>query len=214
MKKFPCPSCGAEVQFRAAHTPYSNCVYCGTLVQRNDVSVASIGNVGLIQDDCSPLQLGTSGVYDGVRFTIIGRIKVAWVDGYWNEWYVLFDNGKDAWLGEAQGFIAINFEQHPKEKLPARNALDVLKHYVIEGVRYQIDDMRIVTCVACEGELPTLIYPGENYFSVDLSAPQGVYACLNYNKSETTCFSGRYMNFEDFKFSYLREFEGWDAPRV
>lgn len=78
------------------------------MVVRQDVDVASIGIMAALPEDMSPLQLGSIGKYKGNNFAILGRLKLAWEDGMWNEWYCLFDDGKEAWLAEAQGSFAFN----------------------------------------------------------------------------------------------------------
>ena len=46
--------------------------------------------------DVSPIQIGTMGTFEGVGFTVIGRVRWGWTDGSWNEWLLLFDDGRDA----------------------------------------------------------------------------------------------------------------------
>ncbi len=110
MKKYNCPSCAAEVVFQSSLSVYAVCKYCNSMIVRRDVDVESIGTMAALPDDMSPLQIGTGGFYNDLRFTIIGRMKIGWDDGVWNEWFLYTDDGRRGWLAEAQGSYGISFE--------------------------------------------------------------------------------------------------------
>lgn len=110
MKKYNCPSCGAEVVFTSNISVYAVCKYCTSMIVRHDMDVESIGKMAVLPEDSSPFQIGTEGIYAGVRFALIGRMKIGWSDGTWNEWFFVTDRGKKGWLAEAQGFYALSFE--------------------------------------------------------------------------------------------------------
>jgi hypothetical protein len=110
MKKYNCPSCAAEVVFTSNVSVYAVCKYCTSMVVRHDMDVESIGKMAVLPEDSSPFQIGTEGICSGVRFALIGRMKIGWTDGSWNEWFFVTDSGKKGWLAEAQGFYALSFE--------------------------------------------------------------------------------------------------------
>ena len=80
------------------------------MVVRRDLDVESIGTMAALPQDMSPFQIGTQGKFDGVGFGIIGRMKLSWENGYWNEWFIVSEDGRKGWLAEAQGFYAVSFE--------------------------------------------------------------------------------------------------------
>ena len=51
MRKFACPSCGADVTFQSAQSVYTVCAYCQSMVVRTDVDVKSIGVMAALPDD-------------------------------------------------------------------------------------------------------------------------------------------------------------------
>ena len=51
-----------------------------------------------------------TGEFDGVGFKLIGRVRVSYEEGSWNEWYALFQDGRPGWVAEAQGFFMVSFE--------------------------------------------------------------------------------------------------------
>jgi hypothetical protein len=83
--------------------------YCQTTVLKDAESVKDIGKMASVLEDYSPLQIGTTGIYQQQGFTLLGRIQLKYEDGLWNEWYALFDDGKEGWLSEASGQYTFNF---------------------------------------------------------------------------------------------------------
>ena len=103
MLKVECPNCGAEVVFRSAGLPARICNYCRTMIVRSGEGVSAVGKAAELPFDVSPIQLGTRGRFEDHGFEVIGRVRWGWTDGSWNEWLLLFDDGSNAWLGEAMG---------------------------------------------------------------------------------------------------------------
>ena len=42
-------------------------------------------------------------------FGIVGRIQQQYEGGYWNEWYLLFDDQREGWLSEGSGQFYLTF---------------------------------------------------------------------------------------------------------
>src|ERR1051325_11621939 len=99
--KFLCPSCGGSVNFVNAANLYAVCSYCRSMLLRQGEGLEKIGEMGFLQDDPGVLQLGSGGFEKGNRFSLIGRLRLAWEDGFWNEWLAWVDSGETGWLGEA-----------------------------------------------------------------------------------------------------------------
>jgi hypothetical protein len=173
------------------------------------MDLENLGKMSEIQDELTPLQLGTKGFYDGKQFEIIGRLRIAYDDGFWNEWYALFEGDKCGWLAEAQGFYAMCFSVNAigapaREKMKPGATLSLDKEE-----EYEIEDVREVECSYSEGELPVNAVSGRKSLSVDLTAPGGKMGTIEYAGKEIRLFFGYYIEFDDFKFSNLRHIDGW-----
>ena len=94
------------------------------------------------------------GAFDGVGFKLIGRVRVSYEEGSWNEWYALFQDGRSGWVAEAQGFFMVSFETAAPAGLAERDALTAGKWIDLEGGRYQVMDRKETVCLGSEGELP------------------------------------------------------------
>jgi predicted RNA-binding Zn-ribbon protein involved in translation (DUF1610 family) len=208
-----CPSCGASVQFRSA-APYAVCPYCRSLLVRRDAVLESIGRVAQVPDDLSPLQLHTAGVFDKQHFTLIGRIRKTWEQGSWSEWCANFDQAQFGWLAEAQGDLVMTFE-HPVQELGPGPIVDIASRAVpgavlnIAGQAFTVSDVKPVSVTAAEGELTSAAIAGVSMTSIDLRGPGVKFATIEIARQQTRLFVGRFVEFDDCKFSNLRALQGW-----
>ncbi len=115
-KNFSCPACGGEVSFQSVASIFSVCPYCRMMLVRKDLNVETYGKMAELPPDTSVLQIGTSGKYQNKSFSLVGRVRQSWSDGFWNEWYALFDDTTEGWLAEAQGFYMMSFAAPELEK--------------------------------------------------------------------------------------------------
>jgi len=93
MQQVPCPSCGASIEFKSTSSVLAVCEFCRTTVLKDAGSVVNLGKMSEVLEDYSPLQIGTAGRFERRSFTLIGRLQLQYSDGFWNEWYVLFEHG-------------------------------------------------------------------------------------------------------------------------
>jgi hypothetical protein len=214
-----CPSCGAEVVFRTAALPTRVCAYCRTMLVRAGDSVAPVGTAAELPFDVSPVQLGMRGTAGETGFEVIGRMRWAWTDGSWNEWLLLLDDGRHAWLGDAMGQFMLLFERPTDEvswpllqtiagggeAIPGASAQ-------LDGERLVVADARDVWSTACEGELPFRAPQGWRMYSVDLRAASGRAVSIQRDADGTSLYDGVYLTLADLAPRGLRRFEGWAAP--
>lgn len=220
MHQFACPSCGAPVVFQSAQSVFATCSYCRSTIVRRDVDVEAIGKVAQLTEDLSPFQVGTTSEFNRRRFTICGRVRMAWQDGMWNEWYVLFEDGDDGWLAEAQGFYAINFPTELPMVYVSRSADPHAANGLVLAVTIgqtisladrdlTVVDLKQAVCVGCEGELPRVVDFRDPVISADLVGQNGSYGCIEIRNSQASAFIGRYLEWDELKAANYRQFEGW-----
>ncbi|HEY5995112.1 MAG TPA: DUF4178 domain-containing protein [Gallionellaceae bacterium] len=217
MKKYDCPSCGAEVVFMSNLSVYAVCKYCSSMVVRHDMDVESIGKMAALPDDMSPFQIGTQGYYQGTNFSLVGRMKIGWQDGSWNEWFMATDDGRRGWLAEAQGFYAVCFETDPPPVDFAHKAIADQKNpgkfvgstLVLANQKLRVVDSKKATCIGSEGELPFAAPQGRVTVSVDLLGPRGEFGCVEIETGKQRAFIGRYVEWKELRCSNIRQFDGW-----
>ena len=210
MMKLICPGCGAEVQFKSRVSVFGVCSYCNSMVVRHDIDLEALGKMAELPSDMSPLQIGTKGRFDSNGFEIVGRLKIGWQDGTWNEWYVLFDDGRDGWIAEAQGMYMMSFQIEDVKNIPDRkNIVPGLSIPFIKNQLFQVDDIKDATCIGSEGELPFKGPTGRRSLSVDLSGPNSQFACIDYSGDEVRLYAGRYVDLDSLSLTSLRQIDGW-----
>lgn len=214
MQKFACPSCGAEIVFQSNLSVYAICAYCSSMVVRRDVDVEKIGVMSALPRDASPLQLGTEGHYEGVGFRLIGRMKIGWRDGAWNEWFMLSDDGRKGWLAEAQGTYAVCFEtagnidQLFQGSVHGNREPQLGAPLVLEGKYLRVVDIKDATCIGSEGELPFVAPKGRETTSIDLVGPNGEFATVELDKGKQNIYLGRYLTWDELHFSNVKPADG------
>lgn len=210
MASYPCPSCGAPIEFRASFSVYAVCSYCGSTVVRTDREVSLIGKQADLPDEISPLQVGTKFSYRDERFELLGRTRIGWADGAWTEWFAQ-GQGRSAWLAEAQGFLALSFEQQvPPALTGAAPSLGAVIR--IGAQSFRVSDIKQATCLGAEGELPFASPRGRSAVYYDMTSPDAAFAGLEIAGEERRCYVGEYVDFDALGFSALREVEGWSPP--
>jgi hypothetical protein len=196
------------------------CSYCRHILVRKDDTYEATEHTSLVADDCTPYQIGSEGWYRGVHFGIIGRVRMAWSAGFWNEWHLFLDDGRFGWLTESQGQLAILFEEQSVEFLNYfREAMHLSEapgrflgnQITVEQIQYTCRDTKIASCIALEGELPKFIARHEQRVCIDMSSRQSrcITAEIDSERDTLRVFTGEYVSFQDLRVSHLRELEGW-----
>ncbi len=204
-----CLSCGAALKVQSPATIFVVCSYCqSTLIRDQDWSV--FGKMAELPREITPLQIGTRGVYKGESFELIGRQRLKWSDGYWNEWCALFPKGRIGWLAEAQGFYMLSFPVEPSPLLRDLSEVKVGQTLDIPGHgSFQVDDIKKAVCVASEGEMPFPAPARQEILSVDGGSEKGEFLSVEKLGSTVQVHVGRYLEFSDFQFTQLRQLDGW-----
>ena len=182
-----CPNCGAPVDFTSAASAFAVCSFCRSTVVREGDALRRIGTSAELFDDHSPLQLGVAGRYQGVPFTLVGRIQYRSSEGTWNEWHALFDSPdgeqRPAWLGEDNGRHVLSLQAPLAEPAPDAASLQPGAALTLAGVRWTVASVTAARLLAVQGELPSPPPAGtseRDFTVVDLRNERGEVATLDY----------------------------------
>lgn len=201
-----CPSCGAEVGVHSATSLTAVCQYCHSVLLIQNQKLISSHRSSAVVDDLSPLQIGTSGVWNKKPFVLIGRIQVNYDLGVWNEWHALFADGSSGWLSESGDRFVFTLEQIGQEI-----QLDTLqcgyRQPTFRGKNWIISDVRLIKAgnYVGEGELPTDLPMQQQVHSIDLRCGKYFMTVENANtKGKQKIFIGEGVSLESLKLQHIR----------
>ena len=183
------------------------CGYCQSTLLKDADSVRDIGKMSQVLEDYSPIQITTSGVWRGLNFSVVGRIQLSYDAGFWNEWYVLFDDSSAGWLADASGqYVMTVARGKPADSL----AFELLRpgmKIAQSGREFVAADVRTARCVAGQGELPFKVGPGWEAKVADFRAGEQ-FLTLDYSDGfPPQLFAGEAVTLDGLKAQLLRSLD-------
>lgn len=164
-------------------------------------------------DDMTLLRVGTTGTWGGREFTLMGRIRYHFEDGYENCWLMNFMEGKKSWLSESYGIYCVC---EPVEyKLNAGSVKKLVRGNLVSTPfkeQMEVSAIRQCTRLIPEGELMDVPEMQLRFMSYELTgrSNSGAMATIDYlggDKLETV--EGRFIRFADLKLNNIRALHGW-----
>ena len=204
MQQVTCPGCGAPMQFKSAASVMAVCEFCKTTVLKDAQSVRNLGKMSEVLEDYSPFQIGTSGHYGRQSFSLVGRIQLRYSDGFWNEWYALFDDGSTGWLSDGSGQFTLTFAQPFDTTLPLFEKLVPGHMLQFGGQSYATSDVRTAECTGGQGELPFKVGAGYQARVADFRSGAR-FLTLDYSEPTTRVYVGQAVQLADLKAQLLRD---------
>lgn len=206
-----CPNCGAPVQFRWSGAVQTVCLFCHSILVRDDLQLKNVGQVADLPPDPSPIQLLTEGAYRGKAFQVLGRIVYEYAQGGWNEWHIVFSDGASGWLSDAQLQYAVSFRFDPGSALPESQAVFRGKTVTFQQKQFEVSTMTLAKYKGVEGELPFPYYAKSDMIFADLRTSGRHFGTIDYSEEPPLLFLGEWVEFKDLHLKNLREFEGWSS---
>ena len=203
-----CPNCGAKVTFQWSSSVQTVCEYCKSILVRTDVDLKRVGQVADLPPDSSPIQLNTEGVFRNRSFVVIGRILYEYDQGGWNEWHLMMNDGKSAWLSDAQEEYALSSLANASN-LPSEAQLQVGQQFQWSDDFYSLSVITKAHYRGVQGELPFQYWDKSDVTLADFRTPSRKFATLDYSDADPVLYLGEFLEFEDLKLKNLRQFEGW-----
>jgi Domain of unknown function (DUF4178) len=204
-----CPNCGAPVKFLWSSAVQTTCEFCRSILVRRDVDLERVGEIADLPPDSSPLQISSEGVYSGKSFVVVGRILYEFEQGGWNEWHVVFNDGKSGWLSDAQLEYDVSFMTPPPGALPVSESIVCGASFQWSGARYDVTSVTRAHYKGVQGELPFEYWDKSDVLFVDLRTTSGRFGTIDYSDKSPLLFLGEAVEFDDLHLKNLREFEGW-----
>jgi hypothetical protein len=209
-----CPNCGAALRFSWSGSVQTVCTHCRSILVRRDVDLERVGEVSDPPPDTSPIQLGTSGRFDGRAFDVIGRIAYEYDGGAWSEWHLLFDGGRTGWLSDAQLHYAVYERPAPQPALPLADKIEVGSRITVQDQRLEVVSVTQARYRGTEGELPFTTFDRELSTFADLRGAGAVVATIDYSDELPVLYVGRAASFQELGLRNLRDVDRSRAVQV
>ncbi len=183
------------------------CEFCRASVLKDADQVKDIGKMSVALEDFSPIQIGAAGSHGGRTFTVVGRIQLRYERGMWNEWYLLFDDGSAAWLGDSSGLFTLTVPRDAAGALPGFEEVVPGQIYPLGGQAFTASEKRVGECIGGQGELPFRVGDGWRIRVADFR--HGVsFLTLDYTDGDVPqVYSGAALTLPDMKWQLLRDDE-------
>lgn len=211
MRQFLCPQCGASVRLESAGAVMVVCAACRSTLTRDGEAARRIGHMADLVEDGSVVQLGTRGRVGQQGFQVLGRLRLQYDAGAWNEWYIVFDDGRFGWLSDADAQYAVTRRDQGADTslLPSFDDLRAGGPLKVGGTLYTVSDIRSCRCVGGEGELP--VQAGDGWDARVTDARRGAeFVTVDYSDAAPAVYTGT-SGAVQFDAGTLREKEDVEA---
>lgn len=168
------------------------------------MALESLGKMGDLLQDHSPIQLNTRGSYKGGQFVVVGRVQYQYAEGVWNEWHILFSNGKSGWMSEASGSFVISFPVASHKVQADYSDFSTDQTLLLVGQTFRVVAIESAKLVAAEGEIPFKFEPNANTVIIDLSNEHS-FASLDYSERPPKLYLGEHVELAQLALKHLKE---------
>jgi len=198
MKRYACPSCGADIPFEVGGGDFAVCSHCQTLLFRGEKNMEKWGKVAQLMDTEPPLQLGMRGHFEGRSFCVIGRLQKTQGHAFWDEWHLSFEGKESAWLSFSEGQWQLLFPQGEMENFPQHPQLRPLACFEWNNQSFVVEEWDVAQTHSAEGQLPSF---AATHAYVDATGPAGAFASVDFGGPKPELFLGKSVSFQALGFS-------------
>ena len=193
-----CPSCGSPLELSHRSVRVVKCEACETVSAIDREGVDPLGKSATLTDFMSALSLGAIGTVEGRRFQALGRVRFEYQDGYWDEWYLMFDDGTDAWLEEDEGELTLVRQEPVVGDVPFPASVRPGERVSIAERSIYVMEVGKAKLIGMEGQLPRGHFVGLEMNYLD-GISDGASVMLEFMKTGVECFVGHKVNFDDIE---------------
>lgn len=196
----PCPSCGSTLNITAQTSKMVTCSYCGMISYINAGNLSMIGQKSFLVDYGSIFKIGKKGKIKNMNFQVLGRLRIDYEDGFFDEWYLNTPQGQK-WLSEDEGKFVFFHESY---EVNDPNILDLINCKVGTYYEYK-DDMKLfliekssASINGGEGELPFQVRPNQKMNYIDALCNQKLYS-FEFLPNTIELHIGEYLDINEIK---------------
>ncbi len=194
-KSFNCPSCGGHLQIEHAYTKTVVCQYCDTVSSVIDKTLNPSGKMAKLSEAPSIFSVGSAGALRGKRFEILGRLRYTYPSGFWDEWYLKFEDGKAGWLTEEEGECTLFFKTQITDAMELDH-IAIAKRINISGRSVFITEIQNAVISGGEGQLNYVVVPGASVRHIE-GIDNGTLVSVEIWDNEIELHTGSEIGYEE-----------------
>lgn len=146
------------------------CKYCGASLSVRDSGVDLTGKTAKLAEYPSRLSVGAHGQVKGRAFQVLGRVRYQYAEGFWDDWFVQFDNQQIGWIEEDESDLTLIFKTKLTSPIPPFDQVRVGSFIPLDGDRMFVSEKGQGQVVGAEGEVSQVPTPGRPIQYVDGNA--------------------------------------------
>jgi hypothetical protein len=188
-----CPSCGAALRIEHHFVKMVVCPYCRTVSMLNVNGLSAAGTSTPLIDYGSLLSTGASGTANGVGFSVAGRTRYGYGDGFWDEWHLVLRGAEDerVWLQEDDGAFTA-FKPLLEPSLPQFANVNPGATVTVGKLPVFVTEKGTAAIQGCEGLLPRIVAAEEQVRYWDgIVVGTGRIISVEYGLQEASAFEGK-----------------------
>lgn len=195
-----CPQCGNALPLAFSFSKLTVCNQCDSTIFLEDQGARLAGTQSTLADLPSLIQLKTPFSYKKISYLPVGHIRYSYGQGFWDEWWVMDNQGEGVWMSVDEGDFAF---EHPKKlqgSLPRINQISLDQTVRVMDKDWKVTEIGRATCEGFQGELPEVIEAGEQFDYIHLSAKDAALMTLEFfGPNEVYGYQGQWVDPFDIK---------------
>ncbi len=197
-QEYNCPSCGAPLSVENRFSKVVICQYCGQTCSVSPEGLDPSGEKTKLADFESIFSIGASGTIAGEQFKSVGRLRYTYDDGFWDEWFLAFENGKKLWLQEDEGEFTAFEKETLTSPVPAFDDISVGSMIPVNDMSVFVTERNVAKIAGGIGELYFSITPGMSVNCIDGNAG-GQLVSIEFTPDEINLSIGREISIDQIE---------------
>jgi hypothetical protein len=197
-----CTSCGAGLKVENQFVRSVTCEFCGAAyrVSGSD-GLDEAGKTVSLADYPSRFHVGQQGVLKGRGFTILGRVRYQYDEGFWDEWQIEWHDGAAPdWLEEDEGYWTLYRRERVRGEVPPMSQIKVGGKYNINNKQVFITEKREGKMMGSEGQFSSVL-PLSDPFGYASGTADGQIVSVNFWPDEIEISIGEDIEPHEIKFN-------------
>lgn len=158
-QQLECQTCGAPINIENQFVRSVSCQFCGaSYLISGEEGLQARGKGIKLADYPSRLDVGQSGSIRGRKFSVLGRVRYAYDEGFWEEWQISWDDGQPpAWLEEDEGYWTLYKRERVRGAIPPHSDVRVGGTIKVNNMTVFITEKRSAKMVGQEGQFSAVM---------------------------------------------------------